>query len=181
MHKKHCFVYTCVHFLDTVACRYNRQDLVICKNVSDLRKNIPFHLRSMWYGRVIQLLSFRFQSEITEEPGTCKCAYIHLLYDYHPKLSEQRALLSHDVHMLYESEPPVVYMIPVDFILGKLPVVRVGDSGRIPHDIGQRLMQTRNCNGKADEVGDNGKVTKPGSLLYYVNKYAMTWSNETPA
>jgi hypothetical protein len=154
---------------------------VFCKNVSNVTPGFPFDFSTAWCGRVIQLLSFKFKSEITDEPVECKCAYIHLLYDYSPKQGEQRALLANDIKMLYESDPPVVYMIPVEFILGKLPVVRVGDCGRIPHDMFRHaLMRSRNFNGTADEVGHNGKVSNPGSLLYYVNKYALTWSNETP-
>ena len=44
---------------------------------------------------------------------------------------------------------------------------------------GHRLMHTMNFNGKADEKQSNGKVMGCGSPLYYVNKYAMMWSNET--
>lgn len=153
---------------------------MFCKNVSDLRKDSPFDIKTMWCGRVIQLFSFQFNSEITAEPVECKCAYIHLLYDFSPKPDEQRALLSHDIQIMYESQPPVVYVIPIEYILGKLPVVRVGDCGRIPHEMnGHRLMRTMNVNGMADEKGANGKVKECGSPLYYVNKYAMMWSNET--
>ena len=135
----------------------------------------------MWCARVIQLLSFQFKSEITDEPVTCKCAYLHLLYDYHPKQHEQRALLDRGIKMLYESDPPVVYLIPIEFILGKLPTVKVGDCGRIPKGMhGHALMRSKNYNGRADETGHDGKVLHKGSLLYYVNQYAMSWSNETP-
>jgi hypothetical protein len=83
--------------------------------------------------------------------------------------------------MLYESEPPVVYLIPVELILGKLPVVRVGNTGRIPSDMhNHSLMRRKNFNGRADEVRENGKLKTKGSALYYVNKYAMEWSTELP-
>lgn len=156
--------------------------MVFCRNVSDVRPNAQFQLKSLWFGRIIQLLSFKFRSEITDEPVTCNCAYIHLLYDYCPKPAEQRALLNHDIQILYESQPPVVYLIPAEYVLGKLPVVRVGDLGRIPHDMhGHRLMGSMNFNGTADEIGRNGKVIASGSQLYYVNKFAMIWSNEKPS
>ena len=78
------------------------------------------------------------------------------------------------------SDPPVVWLIPVEFILGKLPVVRVGDCGRIPHNMqGHALMRNKNFNGKCNEVDDSGRVSPTGSPLYYINKYAMAWSNET--
>jgi hypothetical protein len=149
--------------------------------VHDLTPNVASDVKKMWCGRVLQLLSFQFRSETTDQPVTCNCAYLHLLYDYFPKADEQRAVLDRGIQMLYESEPPVVYLIPVEFILGKLPVVRVGDTGRIPsnmHD--HNLMRRKNCNGRADEIGDNGKVRTKGSALYYVNKYAMEWSTELP-
>ena len=82
---------------------------------------------------------------------------------------------------MYESEPPVVYLIPVNFILGKLPVVKVGDKGRIPYAMeGTEVMELKNLNGKTDTKDNNGKIKPCGSQLYYVNKYAMEWSNEMP-
>lgn len=50
----------------------------------------------------------------------------------------------------------------------------------LPHDMsGHRLMTSMNVNGRADEKGANGQIMECGSPLYYVNKYAMMWSNET--
>ena len=57
----------------------------------------------------------------------------------------------------------------------------MGDTGRIPKEMhNHNLMRSRNYNGIADEVGSDGKVKKAGSALYYVNKYAMSWSTEIP-
>jgi hypothetical protein len=124
-------------------------------------------------------LSFQFRSEISDEPVTCECAYVHWLYDYYHEREEHAALLDRGIKILYESEPPVVYLVPINFILGKLPVVKVGDTGRISHHLeGSDIMLRENSNGTSDTLEGNGKIKPTGSQLYYVNKYAMEWSNE---
>jgi hypothetical protein len=161
--------------------RFNRLDLVFCKPVNDLRPNIQFNSENMWCGRVIQLLSFKFRSEISEEPIKCECAYVHWLYDYTPQRGEHKSSLERGIKILYESDPPVVHLIPVNFIMGKLPVVKVGDCGRIPHHMdGTRVMARHNKWGMTDTLNEQGKVVPCGSQLYYVNEFAMTWSTEMP-
>ena len=39
-------------------------------------------------------------------------------------------------------------------------------------------MLRENSNGTSDTLEGNGKIKPTGSQLYYVNKYAMEWSNE---
>ena len=127
--------------------RFNRQDLVFCKKVKDLRPNTPFSVKTMWCWRVIQLFHFNFS-----------------------------------LRSLTSLWPAIVLMTTTlnQTSKGKLPVVRVGDCGRIPHNMqGHALMRNKNFNGKCDEVDSSGRVSPTGSPLYYINKYAMAWSNET--
>ena len=77
---------------------------------------------------------------------------------------------------LYQPEPsPVTYMVPITRILGRLPLVPVGDHGTIPASMGARKNQLFK-HGRCDEVGRPGT----GSKLYYINSWAMCWPTDFP-
>ena len=81
--------------------------------------------------------------------------------------------------MIYESESgphEVLYVIPVESILGKLPVVPVGDTGSIPHTM--RAERARELVGaRCDrEIGKGD-----GTRWWFVNNWAMGWSREIPS
>ena len=83
--------------------------------------------------------------------------------------------------MMYEceSEPhEILYVIPVKSILGKLPVVPVGDTGTIPHTMrgGERA---RDLKGAARCDREMGKGD--GTRWWFVNNWAMGWSREIPS
>ncbi len=64
------------------------------------------------------------------------------------------------------------YVLPVESILGKLPVVPVGDTGTIPYSMRQHA---------ADFVGaafDTREGAGGGSLWWYINTWALSWSSE---
>jgi hypothetical protein len=70
----------------------------------------------------------------------------------------------------YEHLPvnQVFYVLPVESILGKLPVVPVGETGTIPYcmeDFVGSAFDTR------EGAGD-------GSRRWYVNTWALSWSRE---
>jgi len=63
---------------------------------------------------------------------------------------------------LYQPEPkPVVYIVPITSILGRLPLIPVGDHGTIPAAMSNRKRELFEY-GKCDEVGHPGN----GSKLY---------------
>ena len=69
-----------------------------------------------------------------------------------------------------DHKKPVLYVIPVENILGKLPLVPVGDTGPIPFSMRDELHEVdwASCDTKPGE-GD-------GSRLWYVNSWALSWS-----
>jgi len=81
-------------------------------------------------------------------------------------------LASAGSRILYELDPkkPVLYVVPVESILGKLPVVPVGDFGTVPH--GMRAQFPGALADRAPGAGD-------GCPLWYVNAWALGWSRET--
>ena len=76
---------------------------------------------------------------------------------------------------LYQPEPrPVVYVIPITSILGRLPLIPAGDHGTIPAAMRHRKKELFE-HGKCDE-----STARPGtgSKLYYINSWAMCWPSD---
>ena len=76
---------------------------------------------------------------------------------------------------LYQPEPkPVVYIVPTTSILGRLPLIPVGDHGTIPAVMRNRKKDLFEF-GKCDNIG------RPGTgKLYYINSWAMCWQSDHP-
>ena len=74
--------------------------------------------------------------------------------------------------ILYELDPkkPVLYVVPVESILGKLPVVPFGDLGTVPY--GMRAQFPGATADRSPGAGD-------GCAVWYVNSWALGWSRET--
>ena len=76
------------------------------------------------------------------------------------------------------SQDPVVYVVPLSHILGRLPLLLAGNYGTIP----------RNMSGRKDACFPRGRcdgrgAPGTGSFLFYirVNSWAMTWPTDYPA
>ena len=68
---------------------------------------------------------------------------------------------------------PVLYVIPVESILGKLPVVPVGDFGS-PGSVPNGMR--KQC---PDALADRTPGAGDGCPVWYVNSWALGWSRET--
>ena len=81
--------------------------------------------------------------------------------------------------MIYErsmGREHIFYVVPVKSILGKLPVVPVGDTGTIPYAMrGERARDLPGA--KCDQEMGKGD----GTRWWFVNNWAMAWSREIPA
>ena len=66
----------------------------------------------------------------------------------------------------------VFYVLPVEYILGKLPVVPVGNTGTIPYSI---LQHAKDFVGAAFDTREGAG---DGSRWWYVNTLALSWSRE---
>ena len=76
---------------------------------------------------------------------------------------------------------PLVYVIPVDSILGKLSLVQAGDTGTIPFEPTRRnqadsdaLCEKYYPGGRADSAPGKGD----GTRLWHTNAWAMGWSRD---
>ena len=75
---------------------------------------------------------------------------------------------------LYELAPTTrVFVRPITAILGKVPMVRAGNTGTFPFSM--RLHERAYYpGGRCDSAVDKGD----GSRLWYVNTWAMKWSQK---
>ena len=82
--------------------------------------------------------------------------------------------------LVYEPQhgKEVLYVVPVSSVLGRLPVVRAGDTGTIPFQYRQGLR-----NGAHRYEHDLARAdTRPGAgdgcSMYFVNAWALGWSRD---
>ena len=73
--------------------------------------------------------------------------------------------------ILYELDHrnPILYVIPIQSILGKLPVVPVGDTGTIPHHLRNHF---------SGAPGDRRPGSGDGCRMWFVNSWALGWSRD---
>jgi hypothetical protein len=81
-------------------------------------------------------------------------------------------LLACRSRIVYEHRPdnPVLYVLPVESILEKLPVVPVGDTETIPYCMRQHAEDFLGA------VFDTRKGAGDDSRWWYINMWALSWS-----
>ena len=131
-----------------------------------------------WYGQVNLIFKMRVRTD-SGSVMECQCALIETLYDYCPR--ECRVWWPSTAEIgtkfLYMPSPePVVYVVPLSHILGRLPLLPAGDFGTIPRAM-SREKESCFPRGRYDQQGRPGS----GSPLYYINTWAMIWPTDYPA
>jgi len=76
---------------------------------------------------------------------------------------------------LYQPEKPVLYIVPITSILGRLPLIPAGDHGTIPAALRGSKRDLFRL-GKCDEDRQPGT----GSKLFYISSWAMCWPTDHP-
>ncbi len=64
---------------------------------------------------------------------------------------------------------PILYVVPIQSILGKLPLVPVGDTGTIPHRMRDAFQGA---------PGDRRQGACDGCRMWFVNSWALRWSRD---
>ena len=129
-------------------------------------------INDCWYGRVNLIFKMRVRTD-SGRLMECKCALIETMYNYLPTKTKTwwRSTAQVGTKLLYLPSPdPVVYVVPLSHILGKLPLVPAGDFGTIPRNM-QGRKEACYPLGVCDRHGDPGS----GSALFYINTWAMIW------
>jgi hypothetical protein len=131
-----------------------------------------------WYGRVALLFAFHVRTD-QGSLMECKCAMIETLWDYCPDegpVDWWRGTAHIGTKVLYMPAPePRVWIVPVSSILGRLPLVPVGDTGTIPFSMASK-QQAYFPQGTCDQANAPGS----GSKLFYINTWAMVWPSDHP-
>ena len=83
-------------------------------------------------------------------------------------------LLDYRSRIVYErkQDSQVFYVLPVESILGKLPVVPVGDAGTIPYSMRQHAADF------VDAAFDTREGAGDGSRRWYIDTWAFSWFRE---
>jgi hypothetical protein len=83
-------------------------------------------------------------------------------------------LLACRSRIVYERRPDnqVFYLLPVESMLGTLPVVPVGDTGTIPYCMRQHAEDF------VCAAFDTREGACDGSSWWYINTWALSWSRE---
>ena len=87
--------------------------------------------------------------------------------------------------VLYKLDPkvPLVYVVPIQSILGKLPLVPVGNTGTIPFEPSACTRAEREALAEEFYPGaycDSAKGSGNGCRLWHVNSFALGWSIMVP-
>ena len=89
-------------------------------------------INDCWYGRVNLIFKMRVRTD-AGRVMECQCALIETLYNFRPTKSKSwwPSTAQVGTKLLYLPSPePVVYVVPLSHILGKLPLVPAGDHQR---------------------------------------------------
>ena len=82
---------------------------------------------------------------------------------------------------IVEWQHPVLYVVPIQSILGKLPLVPVGDTGTIPFEASARNKAQRDELSERHYPGafcDSAPGKGDGCRLWHVNAFALGWSRD---
>ena len=112
----------------------NRRDFVFIRPPGIEEGGFTLRPDNVWYCKVLLLFSIQAQTDQNCSTEEFQCAFVSVLEplaDRSPNLSKE--LLKHGSLVLYELDPkvPLVYVVPIQSRLGKLPLVPVGDTGTI--------------------------------------------------
>jgi hypothetical protein len=138
-------------------------------------------IEECWYRRVVLLFCFRILTE-NDETVECDCAKLDVLSTYVPGNTHigprggWRQVGDGGTKLLYQCSPePVLYVVPVSSILGRLALVPAWDHGTIPRSVAQHKSR-RFLMGRCDGQDRPGT----GSKLFYINTWAMQWASDHP-
>ena len=125
----------------------------------------------VWASRPAVTVLFRFHVRTDQDAiMECLCAMIETLWDYCPDESRQwwRSTAHIGTKMLSSQT-----VVQTSSILGRLPLVSLGDTGTIPRSMAQRKQA---CFAQ----GMCYKLTEPGSgsPCFYINTWAMVWPSD---
>ena len=82
--------------------------------------------------------------------------------------------------LVYEPLPgkEVMYVLPASSVLGRLPVVRAGETGTTPHKFRAGLRSGAHRYNHDLARFDSSRGPGDGCPMYFVNSWALGWSRD---
>ena len=129
---------------------------------------------NVWYCRCLLFFNIVVRTDVMGSVRI-KCALLSKLEPYcAPDPEADNWMSKAESCRLYELAPtPRLFVRPITAILGKVPMVRAGNTGTIPFSM-RGLERSYYPGGRCDSAADRGD----GSRLWYVNTWAMKWSQK---
>ena len=175
--------------------RSNRQDMMFVRPPGISKGAFELRMGNIWFCKL--LLLFKIRSRTDTELKDLDCAYVSVLEEYNgPRRSGHFNIFSIfcifcifcifwnlsvaawvdecESTIVYErrEQSQVLYVIPVSSILGRLPLVPLGETGTIPFEM---RKESADFPGAACDKSHN---SGDGCRWWYVNSWALTWGNK---
>jgi hypothetical protein len=132
-------------------------------------------INECWYGRVALLFKIHVRTD-SGESMACTCAMMETLWDYCPGQSKRwwPSTAHIGTKMLYLPKPrPLVWIVPLSSLLGRLPLVPAGSNGTIPNSM-RNSQRASFEHGQCDDDDNPGS----GSPLFHINSWAMVFPSD---
>lgn len=162
----------------------NRQDFVFIRPPGIEEGGFTLRPDNVWYCKVLLLFSIQTQTDQDGSTEEFQCAFVSVLEPLEERSPDPfQELRKRGSLVLYELDPkvPRVYVVPIQSILGKLPLVPVGDTGTIPFEPSARTRAEREALAEEFYPGafcDSAKGSGNGCRLWHVNSFALGWSRD---
>ena len=162
----------------------NRQDFVFIRPPGIEEGGFTLRPDNVWYCKVLLLFSIQAQTDQNSSTEEFQCAFVSVLEPLAERSPDRfKELRKRGSLVLYELDPkvPLVYVVPIQSILGKLPLVPVGDTGTIPFEPSARTRAEREALAEEFYQGaycDSAKGSGDGCHLWHVTSFALGWSRD---
>jgi hypothetical protein len=171
----------------------DRQDYVFIRQPGISDGAFQLRMNNTWFFKLLLLFSIDTMTDAGMKMN--ECAYVSVLEEYkgrqRPGYIVHILYIVHTLHVLFmilfdccaarldacqstlvyerRESAQVLYVIPVSSILGRLPLVPVGNTGTIPYEMRREAADFSGASCHKTKVG------KDGCRWWYVNSWALSW------
>ena len=138
------------------------------ENIVNQMNDILFNINPFFSISPLEEYLNKLENNAVSQKGAnakLKLYYLHIDFGIKPYV---QGLFDGGLYEL-DYKKPILYVVPIQSILGKLPVVPVGDTGTIPH----RMRNTF-----SGAPGDRRPGAGDGCRMWFVNSWALGWSRD---
>jgi hypothetical protein len=181
-------------FVERKLHRTNRQDMVFIRPPGISDGAFQLRMDNIWFCKLLLLFKIRTMTDAGMQEH--KCAFVSVLEEYKgPRKSGHILHILRILHILYvhvflfaewvdtcqstivyerSEQSQILYVIPVSSILGRLPLVPVGQTGTIPSPLEMRRESADFPWAACDKTKDGSD----GSRWWNVNSWVLGWGTK---